>query len=439
MSKKYVGFIEPKLSEQEEQGAYFLGASPVPQKPILQYDADWEDALPPPEIQNLWGYETFNCTGFNITTQIEAYEKIAFGESNNYSDRWVGIIAGTDPIKGGNDPQTVYEAIREYGLIPESMLPFTNDIKTVQEYYSFKGGDKEACYKAGQEWKKIKKFMHEWVFKPNDSPELKLLGMKQTYNYSPLALSVEAWNKDNNGIYVAFGNPNHWTGGYGLKDKLTKVYDSYDPFKKLIDQNIKWCKRIHIDKLTPEEVKKNNGIIRSFIKFLRAFLNPKEAEIATKALEENIIPMEEIKPVETKIKGDTIIDTSKDLPKEIIDYIHWAESRTKLFPEGGDTSVIGDVKLKNKAWGCCQIRKPYLDDVNAFCKTTHKVQDCRNNHELSHWAVNQYMRRWLTPARLGRPVTVADILRSHNGGGVTGYKSPRTNAYYQSVKDKFGL
>lgn len=443
--KEYVGFIEPKIEEQEEQGAYFLGASPVPQNPILEDDADWEESLPKEEEQNLFGIETFNCTGFNTTSQIETYEKRAFNEDNNYSDRWVGIIAGTDPTRGGNDPQLIYEAIRKYGLIPEEMLPFTSDIKNAQEYFSFNGGDKEACYKAGQEWLKRKKFMHEWVFKPNDSAEVKLRAVQTAYKYSPLAIAVSAWNKDARGLYVALGNPNHWTGSYGLQQTFYKVSDSYDPFRKLVDQELKWCKRIHIEKiLTRPEIEKNNGILRAIINVIKAFfLDPQQAQEATKAIEENIIPIEPPKPVVApvveRLNEYSFVDTSKDLPKEIINFLLWAETRSSLDKMTTSAlNAIGDKNLVDKAYGCLQIRQPVVTDVNRKYGLNHKAQDCLGNLDLSVKICNLYLRMWANKAYLKREPTVQDICRTWNGGP-SGWKRNSTQAYWNAIKTNFSL
>ena len=47
--------------------------------------------------------------------------------------------------------------------------------------------------------------------------------------------------------------------------------------------------------------------------------------------------------------------------------------------------------------------------------------------------MRRYMRRYATPARLGRPVTQEDVARIHNGGP-NGYKNPATKQYWEKVK-----
>jgi len=245
---KYTGFITPKIEKEH----YVLGGLNVPFN-ILKEDGDWRsDRRPVKEIQKGIGFDTFNCTGFNTLNQIEQYMYVRYGIEVNYSDRWLGIIAGTTPP--GNDPHVVYEAIRKYGLVEESMLPFTEDITTVEEYYSFKGGCESDCYRAGREWLEKYDFKHEWVFNPDSNIPLdeKINNIKSALKVSPLGIAVYAWHDDDRGVYVRYGDDCHWTSADALIDYL-KVYDSYDPVEKDVEQELYYAKRIDI---SLKEVKK---------------------------------------------------------------------------------------------------------------------------------------------------------------------------------------
>lgn len=254
----YKGFIAPKIDETH----YFLGAGLVPQV-VLQPNSDWTDSLPETEKQRRQ-FETFNCTSFNTLNAIEMLMFKKFGQRVNYSDRWVGIVAGTSAKKGGNDPHVVCEAIRKHGLIPEEMLPYTDDLKTAEEYYSFKGADEEACKRAGEEWKRQYEFKHEWVFKQNQPLEEKMNNMKVALKYSPLALSVYAWEKSGE-VYISGGRENHWTSKFA-QPKYSNIFDSYDPFIKAVDQNFSFCKRFSIEKQATKEE------IGGFIQILKGML-----------------------------------------------------------------------------------------------------------------------------------------------------------------------
>lgn len=241
------GYIQPKIKKED----YILGASPVPFI-VVRNDGNWFGTRPKKELQNI-NFETYNCTSFNTLAQIEAYMKEVFKEDVEYSDRWLGIIAGTRPP--GNSPELVYDAIRRYGLIPEAMLPWSEDLANVDEYYSFKGADREACYKAGREWLEKYEFFHEWIATEGNTREEKIHNMKTALKSSPLTREVFAWAQDDRGIYVKLGSANHWTFVYA-HDLYDKVEDSYDPTLKDVDQDFDFCKRIYIRKrVTP--VKKN--------------------------------------------------------------------------------------------------------------------------------------------------------------------------------------
>ena len=236
------GFLKPKIEKEH----YVLGQGNVPFQ-ILQPLGDWSDSLPEGEAQSIPSFDTYNCTGFNSSNQIEQYMFKAFDIKANYSDRWIGIIAGTDPAKGGNDPHTVYEAIRKNGLIPEEILPFSSDITTAEEYFSFKGANREACYIEGRKWLSQYDFKHEWVFTTEQPLDEKINNIKVALKYSPLAISVFAWVKDARDIYISLGEPNHWTSMYAQKD-FSNIFDSYFPWTKVVEQNIMYCKRISISK-----------------------------------------------------------------------------------------------------------------------------------------------------------------------------------------------
>jgi len=226
---------------------YVFGASNVP-KLVLRPNADWSD-LVDKEIQNA-NFETYNCTSFNTLSSVEKMIFVITGETVNYSDRWLGIVAGTKPP--GNSPHIVAEAIRKHGLIPEEMLPFSKDLQNVDEYYSFKGADEKACREAGKKWLDKFEFFHEWVFTPGTSLEVRIKNMKESLTLCPPSISVTAWYKEN-GVYVdkSLSN-NHWTNYvHFLNNNFWVVNDSYEEESSTIkhlawDHSILFCKRYHI-------------------------------------------------------------------------------------------------------------------------------------------------------------------------------------------------
>lgn len=248
------GFIAPETIAPEE---WVLGASNTPKFPVLKEDGNWTNLLPTEERQNIRNIETYNCTGFNTLNPIEILIYQLTGERVNYSDRWVGIIAGTK--EPGNDPHKVAEAIREYGLVKEESLPFSDDLKSIDEYYSFKGlsqGQIDDLYEEAKQWKAKYDFKHSWVFTPGQPIIEQINNIKIALKNSPLAVAVFAWASDNRNVYYKNGEENHWTNIYDVKDFI-KVFDSYSPFKKDIEQELRYCKRYSVtlktDEITPEK------------------------------------------------------------------------------------------------------------------------------------------------------------------------------------------
>jgi len=207
------GFIKPKI----ELNHYYLGASPLV-KTVLQPNHSWLEFLPEFEPQSKQ-LETSNCTSFNTLNCIEILLRRLSAFDDNYSDRFLGIMAGTYPP--GNDPHVVCEVVRHTGLIEEPLLSFTDEIQTVDEYYSFKGGNEPLCKAKGLEWVETWKFGHEWV-KPNKE------SMMEALKYSPLGVAVVAWQKNKYYYKRPEQDDNHWTAIVDYKEnEYWIVYDSY--------------------------------------------------------------------------------------------------------------------------------------------------------------------------------------------------------------------
>lgn len=100
----------------------------------------------------------------------------------------------------------------------------------------------------------------------------------------------------------------------------------------------------------------------------------------------------------------------------------------------GDDSKVGDLKLKNKAYGCLQIRKPCIDDFNAANGTKHWPQDCLGKRELSIQICRWYINHYANEKRLGHVPTDQDKARIWNGGP-DGYDKESTLGYWREVEE----
>lgn len=99
----------------------------------------------------------------------------------------------------------------------------------------------------------------------------------------------------------------------------------------------------------------------------------------------------------------------------------------------GDDHAIGDRHMHDKAYGCLQIRKPCVDDVNRRFGTKISPEDCLGNRSLSVWVCQNYLKMYATRKRLGREPQQEDMARIWNGGP-DGWRKNTTVAYWSKVK-----
>ncbi len=232
---KQYGFVTPSIDSDH----YVLGAFNSLPKIILQPSGQWDEYLPVYEAQ-ADKYETFGCTSWGTLNALEILEKRITGIEQNYSDRYVYNLV---PIRSpGADPHVVAETIRNYGLVKNEVMGMTD---TYEEFCS-PTPMTSGYIKLGSEYPY--KLRHEWVF-TNVSKAVRVPLMKEALQYSPLGVSVTAWN-EKDGLYVDNGLPNnHWCVCYGYYEKdgetYFKIFDSYDHSLKVLhpDHTIFYAKR----------------------------------------------------------------------------------------------------------------------------------------------------------------------------------------------------
>ena len=288
------------LPPPDDKKAWVLGDANVPFETLVA-DGNWKKVKISPELQSKRQIETYDCVGYAIASGIEKVHKLKYEIEPNYSDRWLGIIAKTKE-KQGNDPHTMCEAIRKYGMIPEEMLPFSDDINGYDEYYSFKGADEKACYEQGRKWLEQYDFRHDWVYRPTAPDDEKRNNIKVCLKASPIPLSLFAWATDARGVYVSAGTQNHLTLGEAF-NVFIEVFDSYEPYEKQVDQVPLYAKRIYLAKRTPPTPAQKKSWLEGLIVFLKAFLSPKESEDVIKKLEPILSPTEPKPPTEAQISS----------------------------------------------------------------------------------------------------------------------------------------
>jgi len=256
------GFLSPQEILPEE---YKFGASPMEYE-IYQPDGDWGKYLPDVEYQMRNSLETSNCTAFGTLNCLETLIKRKYGVDENFSERFLGVAAGTRPP--GNSPHVVCDAIRDRGIIDDILLPF-GDISTIQEYYSPDPLTADLLY-AGKSWLDKWEFTHEWVVYPaTKDKKRELIG---ALKYSPLGVSVLAWKQDSNGLYTKNKGEgdNHWVTLYSYEyNKFWKIFDHYDNTdKRLIwEYDFGFAKRFAVSR-KETFIKK-----RSFVELLKEYFS----------------------------------------------------------------------------------------------------------------------------------------------------------------------
>jgi len=251
---------------------YVLGGVGSLPKVVLRPDGQWVDINPKFEPQSNQFFDTYSCTGYGTLDCLEMLGHLQ-GFDFNLSERFMGIVAGTDPKRGGNDPHTVAEALRHHGAIAEGVLPFDDTIKTVEEFYSFKGNDEKTCREAGETFTEAWTFGHEWVFNGFVGNKQEL--MMEALKYSPLGVAGPAWFKEGD-LFVSpkWARDNHWFKIIGYKEgEYWIAGDSYledgEPIKRLAwDYNFGCAKRYHFVKNTVwKKPTWFSGLLSAIIKF----------------------------------------------------------------------------------------------------------------------------------------------------------------------------
>ena len=105
----------------------------------------------------------------------------------------------------------------------------------------------------------------------------------------------------------------------------------------------------------------------------------------------------------------------------------------RIVESNDNPDAVGD---DGSAIGVYQIWKVYWQDATERSGIGGKYLDCYDR-DYADRIVRAYMDRYATEERLGRPVTMEDIARIHNGGP-NGYKKESTLKYWEKVKCHIG-
>lgn len=259
---KNYGYIhEERANPNDHELGGLMGLS----YPDVQPDGQWFNFLPYGEQQNINGVETNSCVSFAALTGLEILAKKVFDKEVNHSDRYLAIASDTGP--NGNTPTKVLETLRAVaGCIPENLLPFSEDILSLEQYMSPKPLNKK-YYDEGRRWLAGYDFKHAWV---NTDPDSLMHGLKK----SPLIISVVAWQEGADGIYIRPPgvNYNHATLLVGYEEgKYWLVFDSYPGTGGAYLKKLDWNFGFGMAKAIKITAIKKEGFIKRLTRWLASW------------------------------------------------------------------------------------------------------------------------------------------------------------------------
>lgn len=243
------GFIAPEYIKPEER---LFGASVFKE---INPSGNWEEYMLRQEQQRK-RIETYACTAFGTTSQIEALLNFRYGLKTEWSPRALGIIAGISPP--GANPHTILDHARKEGLLEDVYLQFDESIETVEEYYSPKPLPHH-LEKRMNSFVKIYQLWHEWTFTPFYSAKEKTANILKALRSSPVGVSVYSSGLDATGYFHKNegDRDDHWTV-IKRADVIRRrfiVFDSYEGEKELpFDYPFEFAKTISVELLGEVEV-----------------------------------------------------------------------------------------------------------------------------------------------------------------------------------------
>ena len=202
--------------------------------------ADWTPYLSKPERQRKL-FDGWTCVNFSSNNCIEVEMNYLIAEGklslddlqwlNNkgylvdgkfeISERYDAILSGTI-IDKGNSGRNVAMTKSIVGVIPEFMLPFTDDM-TAEQYFNSDSVTRE-MRDLGEEFLERFPIAFKAVWEADFEEELK---------QSPIQVFVYGWAREG-GIYI---NPDGiWNHAVMMIKKHT-ISDSYEPFIKTLEDN----------------------------------------------------------------------------------------------------------------------------------------------------------------------------------------------------------
>lgn len=312
------GLIIPEVEREEDY--VFLGGK-LDRKKLLP-GGDWRPYLPTPEAQATRFFDPFSCVSMSFNNVIETHlmrmmetdpeikfilEKHNALDENgrpNFSDRWLAKMSGTIPGRGTTQ-DAVFDAVRKYGLVGESIWPKGEDMGENEYYAEIPQDIKDK----GQEFLKFFDFGYEKL--PYATPWVRYATQQvvnEALEYSPLWACCDGrYEYDENGLIGYEGKAityNHAIEQAGIPQW---VWDSYPDFLKqfVADYKMGFPRSINLIKRNMPKLYKKKGEPAIYVKHWSKDL---------------LIPfMDGFIPGGDLFKSLYAVESYKDLPREDVD------------------------------------------------------------------------------------------------------------------------
>ena len=320
----------------------------------------------------------------------------------------------------GNTPTAVYDAIRNKGVIQEVLLPFTDSIISIEEYYS-PDPLTEDLQKEVKQWDDKNDFGYEHIFRGGTIAD-KQKTILEALKTSRVAVWVYAWTEDRGIYYKPEGaQDNHWTVlTYGEEGKSWICDDSYPPYIKQLNWNYDFgeARRIYVSKRVTPTQKKTLLNISQILSNISGLL--------TSLLSKWFPDPETYKPAIPKIEIKDMTPEPVKIPIKPSLIPKWAEAIQK---EEGYYS--GSRSFRNKNPGNLRF-SPLTKELGAMGKD--KDNFCIfSSYEAGFKALCQFLT--LAAQNQLRPYRDARTLRKFTKI----YAQPTSDAYANNVAKKLGV
>lgn len=387
-----VTFVYPEISE----ASFHFGAGQVLGN-ILRPDSDWRPYDTPTEEQRRNGVESSACFIEAQQATIASILEEQFDiPDQNFSARFNLIFSNATP--SGGDPLVGAQTFRDRGLIPDTLLPFSDDIKSWEEFRSFKGGDRKFCEEQGKTWRRYWEPLYDIVFEKGEVLEEKYRKLRQALKYSPVPLSVYGVTDGTNYVKKPKGaRDTHMVKAVYVDDKnQIHIRDTYPPFDKVLPANYNsdFAMRWTVEKV--EEVKKS--LFKQVIELLKQIIGLYPKPVVTPP------PIVTPEPIKEPIKEPTPkYDWSAPEKARKSVRIICDEEKLSVKDKNDLCATVGaesgwnpKAKLENKKngkvwstdWGICQINDYYHIGKD---KSFPSVEFVLNNPEaVIRWMCKQW-------------------------------------------------